>query len=102
MNTIKKSIHATFQINPLQTFLGIALFFYVVYLGQEIILPFVFSIIIAILLNPFVNYLVRKRFNRILAIFIVLIIAIILMIVVISFLLSQMSLFGDTLPLWKD
>lgn len=41
--------------------------------AQNIILPLIYAIIIAIVLSPIVNFLVRKKFNRILAISITLI-----------------------------
>jgi predicted PurR-regulated permease PerM len=102
MNSVNKSIDFPFQLKNLYSFFGIVLFFYIVYLGQSIILPFIFSMIIAILLNPFVNYLVRKKLNRTIAIIFVLIFAIILMVGMIYFLLSQMSLFGNSLPLLME
>lgn len=43
------------------------------YFAQNIILPLLYSIIIAIVLSPIVNFLVRKKFNRILAISITLV-----------------------------
>jgi predicted PurR-regulated permease PerM len=98
----KKSVELPFQSKDLFIFFGILLFFYIVYLGQKIILPFVFSMIIATLLSPIVNYLVKKRFNRILAILLVLIVALILMTGLIFFILSQISLLGDTIPLLKE
>ena len=36
--------------------------------GQEIIIPIVYGTIFAILLNPFVNFLIRKKFGKVLAI----------------------------------
>ena len=48
--------------------IGAFAFFYSLYIGQQIILPLIYATIIAILLNPFVNFLVRQKINRIVAI----------------------------------
>ena len=55
-----------------QIVLGIIGLFYILYIGQEIIVPFVFAFIIAILLNPIVNYLCSKKINRLISIVIAL------------------------------
>ena len=47
---------------------GLIGFIYILFVGQEIIIPLVFSTIIAILLNPTVNFLCNKKVNRVLAI----------------------------------
>src|ERR1022692_2791091 len=51
-----------------QLFLGILGFFYVLHLGQAIVVPLIFATLIAILLNPIVNSLSRKGINRIVGI----------------------------------
>lgn len=38
-------------------------FIFALYLGQNIVMPIAYSTIIAISLNPLVNFLVRHRFN---------------------------------------
>jgi predicted PurR-regulated permease PerM len=81
-----------------QITIGLIGFFYVLYIGQEIIAPLLFSLIISILLNPLVNFLTRKRINRILAI----VLSITLMVLVITgiaiFISSQASMFIDSFP----
>ena len=52
--------------------IGLIGVFYILFIGREILIPLVFATIIAILLNPVVNYLCIKKLNRILAIFIAL------------------------------
>ncbi len=51
-------------------FISAFAFVYTLYIGKEIIVPIVYASILAILLNPFVNYLIRKKINRLVAIFI--------------------------------
>ena len=85
-----------------QIVIGLVAFFYVLYIGQDIILPLVFATIIAILLNPLVNWLCKKKFNRVLAIFIALFIAIVVIVGLIYFIGSQMTMFSDSFPQFKE
>ncbi|PBQ30699.1 AI-2E family transporter [Sphingobacteriaceae bacterium] len=82
--------------------LGLFIFFYILFLGREILVPLTFSWILAILLNPIVNFLTRKKWNRLLAISV----AIVLMLVVTSgimlFIGSQASMFSDSVPQLKQ
>lgn len=82
--------------------MGLLSFFYAIYLAQEILLPLVFSTLVAILLDQVVNFFVKKRFNRTIAIFITLVAALILMTSLIVFIWTQFSNFSETLPLFKE
>ena len=84
-----------------QILLGIIAFFYILYIGQDIIVPITFSTIIAILLNPIVNYLTSKKLNRVIAIFIALFTAIILIVVLSFIIASRLSAFTDSFPQLK-
>lgn len=81
-----------------QVLLALVAVFFICYVGQEILVPLFFSVILAILLNPVVNFLVRHRFNRVFGI----ILAILLMFIVIGgvffFIGAQISMFRDALP----
>jgi predicted PurR-regulated permease PerM len=70
--------------------------------GQNIIAPLIFAMIISILLNPFVNFLIRRRFKRVLAICIALIIGLSLMTGLIYFIASQLTMFSEALPQLKE
>lgn len=85
-----------------QILLGITAFFYILYIGQGIIIPLVFATILAILLNPVVNYLIRKKINRVAAILLALFAAIILLAGLTYFIGSQASLFTETFPQLKE
>ena len=52
-----------------QILMGITVFFYILYIGQDIIIPLVFAIMIAILLNPVILFLCRIKIPRVLAIY---------------------------------
>ena len=78
--------------------LGIFILFYILYIGQEIIIPLIFSFFIAILLNPVVNFLCERKVNRFVAIFISILLAIIILSAIIYFITSQIVMFGEMLP----
>jgi predicted PurR-regulated permease PerM len=82
--------------------LGLSLAGIIIYLGQDIIIPFAFSILLAILLLPSVNFLEKKRFPRVLAIFIVLTFAIIFLASLVYFLSVQMMNFANDIPSIKQ
>lgn len=84
-----------------QVTLGLVALTYVLFVGQEIIVPFVFSLIIAILLNPFVGFLQRKGFKHVLAILTAVIVAFIIIAVLLYFIFTQASMFTDELPQLK-
>lgn len=95
MNTNNK---IPFVIIAAQAILGLFVLFYILYIGSAIILPVIYAAILAILLNPFVNWLCGHSINRVLAIFI----AVLLMLAAIGgliyFIINQTLQFGDTLP----
>ena len=71
------------------------------FIGQEIILPLIFALIIAILLNPFVEFLQGKGFNHVLSILTTVILAFILLSGLLYFVFTQASMFTDALPQLK-
>lgn len=77
---------------------GLIAVVFILYVGQNIILPIIFSTIIAILLNPVVNFLMRRRVHKILAIGMAITMAIIFLGGLIYFIASQLSMFTDSLP----
>jgi predicted PurR-regulated permease PerM len=85
-----------------QLFLGILGFFYVLHLGQAIVIPLIFATLIAILLNPIVNFLSRKGINRIIGITITIFSALILLSALAYFVGFQIASFSDSLPEFKQ
>lgn len=81
---------------------GICALIAILYIGQSIIVPLIFSFIFAILLNPVVNLFLRLKVNRILAIGITLILTFILIVGFASFIFSQVSQFGESWPILVD
>lgn len=95
---MEKTTHLPFYLKVSQIILGLIAFVYVLYIGQDIILPLLYATLLAILLNPFVNYLCRKKFNRVIAIITAILLAMILVIALIVFISSQATMFTDTFP----
>lgn len=82
--------------------LGLTAFGYVLYVGQNVIVPFIYAVIFAILLNPVVNYLHKRGMARALAIFLTLLVSFLVAAGIIWFICSQISVFGETFPEFKQ
>ena len=82
--------------------IGIFAFIFTLYVGQTIILPLLYSAVIAILLNPLVNYLVSKKINRAAAIGIAVLVTIIVTAALFYFISIQFSMFSETYPQLKE
>lgn len=96
-----KTIQLPFYLKWAQITLGVIAFFYLMYIGQEIIVPIIFSTILAILLNPLVNLLSRK-INRVISIFLAIVFAAIVLAGLFYFIGSQLAMFSESLPLLKQ
>ncbi|MFN7118117.1 MAG: AI-2E family transporter [Saprospiraceae bacterium] len=75
---------------------GILTLFYILYVGRIIIVPIVFAALIAILLNPLVNYLNDHGVNRILGITFSVLLTIAIVAGLIAFIFWQAKSFSDT------
>ena len=65
---IDKDLKLPFYAKATLFLIGIFTLLTMLYIAQDIIIPLVFAFIIAIVLHPVVNFFVRRRINRILAI----------------------------------
>jgi predicted PurR-regulated permease PerM len=83
-------------------FMGIFALIKMSYIAQSIIVPLVFAFIIAILLHPVVNFLIRLRLNRIVAIIVTLFFTFIVIAALGAFLFSQANRFGESWPVLVD
>ncbi len=81
--------------------IGVFAFFYILYIGQDILVPLIFATIIAILLNPVVNFLCRKGMNKVVAILLVLTVALLFLGALMYFVGSQVSMFSESVPQFK-
>ncbi len=82
--------------------MGVLAFSYILYIGQGILIPLIFSTIIAILLNPVVNFFTGKGINRIVAISLVLFATIILLGALTYFIYSRLDVFTESFPQLKE
>lgn len=98
MDTIKLPFFAKASL----FFIGMYAIISMLYIGQGIIVPFIFAIIISIVLHPVVNFFVGKKINRILAIFITLILTILFIATLGAFIFSQAMGFSESWPKMVD
>lgn len=91
-----------FYVKWAQVIMGLAILFYVIHIGRSVLAPLLFSILMAILLNPVFNFLQRKGVNRVIAILLTLLGAFILLAGLIIFLGSQIAQFQDSFPELKE
>lgn len=82
--------------------IGTFAFVYTLYIAQGIILPLVYATILAILLNPLVNFLSGKGVNRTFAVTLAVILATAILTGVTILIASQFSMFSETLPQLKE
>lgn len=80
------------------TLFGIMLFIYMLHVLRGIMVPLAFALIIAILLNPFVNILIKKKINKIVAISISLLLTILFVAGLMYFISSQIMKFSENMP----
>ena len=77
---------------------GFIALFYILCLTSAIVVPIVFALLLAIVLSPVVDFLVRMKFNRILAIVIAILVCLILISALIAVIFYQVSQLTDSWP----
>lgn len=100
--SIDNEIQLPFYAKASIFLIGLVAFLAILYIAQGIIAPFVFAIIFAILLHPVVNFFVRIKINRILAIVFTLLLASAVLFAFFALLFSQASRFSDSWPQLVD
>jgi predicted PurR-regulated permease PerM len=79
--------------------IGLFALFILLYIAQGIIVPLLFSVIIAVVLHPAVELFVRIKINRVVAITIIIILTIIVLSVLSTLLFTQVSRFTESWPI---
>ncbi|MGF1587307.1 MAG: AI-2E family transporter [Bacteroidales bacterium] len=79
--------------------IGLFALFILLYIAQGIIVPLIFSVIIAIVLHPVVDFFVRIKINRVFAITIIIILTIMVLTVLGTLFVAQVSRFAESWPL---
>jgi len=80
-------------------FVGLSALLALLYIAQGIIVPLIFSFIIAVLLHPVVNLFVRFKINRIISIILTMLIALIIIVGFSIFIYNQAANFSDSWPI---
>jgi len=99
---INKKTELPFYIKASIFLIGIIALFAILYIAQSIIVPLIFALIIAIVLHPVVDLLVRFRINRVLAIVITILLTFIVIAALGGLLFSQASRFSESWPVLVD
>ncbi len=80
---------------------GLTLLFQALFIGRDILVPLAFAVLLAVLLNPILRFMEKRRVPRLLAISLTVLLALAI-VVFIGFIISyQMSQFAEALPLLK-
>jgi predicted PurR-regulated permease PerM len=82
-------------------FVSVFSFVFVMFIGQDIIIPIVYATIFAILLNPFVNFLMNKKMGKTTAIILVVSITIIIISAILYLFFLKISSFAEAFPQFK-
>jgi predicted PurR-regulated permease PerM len=82
--------------------IGMAVLFTILYVARSIFVPIVFATILAVVLHPVVNFFVKKKINRVIAIILTLFLTFLIIAAFGALLISQASRFSDSLPLLAD
>jgi predicted PurR-regulated permease PerM len=99
---INKEFTLPFYAKASIFFVGMVALLSILYVAQSIIVPLIFAVIIAILLNPVVNFFVRIKVNRFFAITITILLTFIILFAFGALLLSQASQFSESWPKLVD
>ncbi|HKZ38269.1 MAG TPA: AI-2E family transporter [Chryseolinea sp.] len=84
------------------TLISLAILTVFIYYGKGIILPFLFAVLLSMLLLPVTNFLARKKFPKVLSILLPLVFSFILIAGIIYLLSRQIINFADDLPTLKE
>ncbi len=82
--------------------IGLYVFIVMLSYTQDILVPLIFSVMIAILLHPVVNFFVRLRINRVVAIILTLLLTFIITAALAALIFRQLGRFSESWPLLVD
>ncbi len=77
---------------------GIILLGFIIFLGQDILMPLCFAIVLSFLLLPINNWLVKKGMSQVPAMLVSILVAVVVISGIVYFLSSQLASFLDDLP----
>ncbi|MCC6702317.1 MAG: AI-2E family transporter [Fluviicola sp.] len=79
-------------------FIGLAILIQFLFIAQSILIPIVYATILAILLNPIVNFLIKHKTPKMLAIALVVLLAFVIIGAILFLLIAQGINFSESLP----
>jgi predicted PurR-regulated permease PerM len=80
---------------------GFALIF-TMYIGQTIIVPILYATILAILLNPLVNYLIKNKIHKIVAIAFAVTMLVLVVLAILYVIVAQLAQFSESYPQLRE
>lgn len=95
---MKTELQFPFYAKASLIIIGLFVFVSILSITQSIMVPLIYSTIIAILLSPIVNFLVKKRINRLIAIALTVVVVLLIVISLTILLSAQLINFSDALP----
>ena len=102
LNTLNTSFKIPGYIKVIIIFIGLVTLVTILSITKSIIVPFIYSTVIAILLSPIVKFLVNKNMHRAIAISLVLVIVSVTIILFFAILSSQLDDFINAFPVLVD
>lgn len=97
-----ESFNFPFYMKTTILLVGIFAFISILYIAQDIIVPLIFSVMIAVLLYPIVNMFVRIGLNRVIAIILTLFLTLLITVALAALIIRQASIFVDSWPTLAD
>ena len=95
---ISKETKLPFYAKATIFLIGAIALFYILYIARTIVVPLVFATILAIILSPLVNFLVRLRIYRVVAITFTLLLSFLVIFAFVAFFISQANRFAESWP----
>ena len=94
----RSTLKLPFYAQVALVFVGLFAFAFLLYIGRSILIPLVYAGLFAILMNPVVKFLMRKRVPKVLAIAIVVVVAVAIALSLMYIAARQIAAFGESLP----
>ncbi|MDP2089564.1 MAG: AI-2E family transporter [Flavobacteriaceae bacterium] len=82
--------------------IGLYVLISILLIAQDILVPLIFSVMIAVLLHPVVNFFVRIRMNRVVAIILTLVLTFIITAALAALIFRQIAQFSESWPILVD
>ncbi len=95
---MKTDLNFPFYAKASLVVIGLFAFIAMLYIGQSIVVPLVYALLIAIVLHPLVNFLTKRKINNAIAITLILVFVIAFVILSVMLFSSKIIQFSDAFP----